>query len=280
MSNIRNIIKIDNEKCTGCGLCIPNCPEGAIQIIDNKARLISDLFCDGLGACIGHCPEGAITVEQREAEPYDEKKVMENIVIQGENTIKAHLIHLKSHGEMKFYNEAVGFLKEHNIPVPAEINPEPVHACPGSLARDFREKEPPIEKDIAENKPELKSQLRQWPIQLKLVPVNAPYFDKADILIAADCVPFSYAGFHEKLLKGKILIIGCPKLDDKQLYLNKLSAIFSGNDIKSVTVVHMEVPCCFGLIKLVENAVDSSGKEIPVKTVEISIKGEIKNSII
>lgn len=201
----RKIIKIDEEKCNGCGLCIPNCHEGALQIIDGKARLVSDLFCDGLGACIGHCPQGAITIEEREAEPYEEKKVVKRVVS------------------------------------------DP--GCPGS-------------------------KLKTWPVQLKLVPAFALFLNDADILIAADCVPFAYVDFHEDLLKGKVLLVGCPKLDDLQYYKEKILQIVKNNDIKSITYAHMEVPCCFGLLPIIKEAIASSGKEIPFNDVTISIKGE------
>ncbi len=269
----RDIIKIDEDACTGCGLCIPNCPEGAMQIIDNKARLVSDLFCDGLGACIGHCPEGAITIERREAEPYDEKKVMEKIVKLGENTIKAHLEHLKSHGAMDYYNEAIEFLDEERIPVSSEqFSGCPVHACPGSEVQDFRDSFT-FEKERSETIETRTSQLKQWPVQLMLIPVNAPYFDKAELLITADCVPFASVDFHEKFLKGKVLLVGCPKLDDVSFYKKKLTEIFKGNTIKSITCLHMEVPCCFGLSKVVQTAIKESGKVIPFSDVEINIKG-------
>lgn len=268
----RKIIRIDEEKCNGCGLCIPNCPEGALQIIDGKARLISDLFCDGLGACIGHCPQGAITIEEREAEPYSERKVMENIVKQGKNVIKAHLEHLKEHGEEGYLKEAISFLKEKNIEIPQEDKGyKHMHTgCPGSRIMDFTKEED----EDGEAKVSIKSQLRQWPIQLMLVPPQAPYLQGAELLITADCVPFSYANFHQDFLKGKKLIICCPKLDDTQYYGEKLTDIFETNDIKSITVVHMEVPCCYGLVHIVEEAVSKSGKQIPFESVVISVKGD------
>ncbi len=236
----RKIIKIDQEKCNGCGECIPNCPEGAIQIIDNKARLISDLFCDGLGACIGHCPQGAITIEEREVEKYDERRVMENIVKQDKNTIIAHY-----HG----------------------------HAgCPGAKVMEFKKKELAAADAPAAGAQE--SQLGQWPIQLKLVPAFAPFLDNADILIAADCVPFAYADFHQDLLRGKVLLVGCPKFDDIELYTQKLSQMFEHNNIKSITYAHMEVPCCSGLIPVIQQAIGASGKNVPFHDATISIKGD------
>jgi len=276
----RKIINIDEEKCNGCGLCIPNCPEGALQIIDGKARLISDLFCDGLGACIGYCPEGAITIEEREAQEYDERKVMENIVKQGKNVIKAHLEHLKQHNQSEYLKQAIGFLKEKNIEIHLEQehlpgkhkHMSPFSECPGSKIMDFRER-----KEVAEGKKAVSkgiSRLRQWPVQIMLVPPSAPYLKDADLLIAADCVPFAYADFHNDLLKGKILLVGCPKLDDVDFYQERITQIFKNNNIKSITCAYMEVPCCFGLVSIVKSAISASGKDIPFKEVTISIKGE------
>ena len=282
----RKIINIDESKCTGCGLCVPSCPEGALQIIDGKARLISDLFCDGLGACIGECPEGAITIEEREAEPYDERKVMENIVKQGKNVIKAHLKHLKDHNQTVFYQQALEYLEEKEIDNPEEDSAQKYSSdkyetiksfsgCPGSRVIDLRE-----EKDITMRSGKTDSagisQLKQWPVQIMLVPVNAPYFKNADLLISADCVPFSYANFHRDFLKSKILLVGCPKLDDITFYKNKITEILKNNDINSVTVIHMEVPCCSGIVRAVREAAADSGKDIAVNSVEISIKGDIK----
>ncbi|MFH1269538.1 MAG: 4Fe-4S binding protein, partial [Candidatus Omnitrophota bacterium] len=214
----RKIIKIDEAKCNGCGLCIPNCPEGAMQVIDGKARLISDLFCDGLGACVGHCPQGAITIEEREAKEYDERRVMENIVKQGKNVIIAHLKHLKGHNQERYLKEAIDFLKEKNIAIPVNTGGEHsghahgASACPGSKVMDFRGKNDTSQKDKAEYKAQ--SELKTWPVQIMLIPPFAPYLNNADLLIAADCVPFAYAGFHQDLLKDKVLLVGCPKLDD------------------------------------------------------------------
>ena len=268
----REIIKIETDKCNGCGLCIPNCPEGAIQIIDGKARLVSDLFCDGLGACLRHCPQGAISTEEREAQAYNERKVMENIVLQGDNTIKAHLKHLKDHQEEKLLREAQEFLKEKGIKLTLEDKTEKLPCgCPGTMVQDFRS-----QKSSQEGKPVLKqeSQLRQWPVQIMLIPPFAPYLNDNDLLIAADCVPFAYADFHRELLKDKVLLVGCPKLDNLELYQQKITQIFQVNNIKSVTYAHMEVPCCFGLITAIKTAISASGKNIPFKDVTISIKGE------
>jgi ferredoxin len=275
----RKIIKIDEELCNGCGLCIPNCPEGAIQIIDDKARLISDLFCDGLGACIGHCPQGAIAVEEREAEEYDERKVMENIVKQGRNVIKAHLQHLKDHGQEEYLAQAIDFLKSRNIEILLEEGKKqkahrhaPISSCPGSIVVDFGKEETSTKKKSAA--PRAESQLRQWPVQIMLVPPHAPYLDNGDLLIAADCVPFAYANFHQDFLKEKILLVGCPKLDDIEIYREKLSQIIKNRNIKSITYAHMEVPCCFGLVGLIKSAIAESGKNIPFDQAVINIKGE------
>jgi len=267
----RKIIKIDEDKCNGCGLCIPNCPEGALQIIDKKARLISDLFCDGLGACIGHCPKGAILIEEREAEKYDEKKVMENIVKQGKNTIIAHLNHLKDHKEFGYLKEAMDFLVTKGIKIrPADLmgSAQSPCACPGSQVKEMKnDNKKASEKGQA-------SQLETWPVQLKLVPAFAPFLNEANILIAADCVPFAYADFHADLLKGKVLLVGCPKLDDVEYYKEKITQMLQNNDIKSITYAHMEVPCCFGLLPAIKDAITVSGKKIPFEDVTISIKGE------
>lgn len=284
----RKIINIDEEKCNGCGLCIPNCPEGVLQIIDGKARLISDLFCDGLGACIGYCPEGAITIEEREAQEYDERKVMENIVKQGKNVIKAHLKHLREHNQSEYLKQAIDFLKERNIEIHLEEehlaikhkHMSPFSECPGLKIMDFREEltkvSKPISKGVSQPNPSAQGlgQLRQWPVQIMLVPPFAPYLKDADLLIAADCVPFAYADFHDDLLKGKILLVGCPKFDDVDFYKERITQIFKNNNIKSITCAYMEVPCCFGLVSIVKSAISASGKDIPFKEVTISIKGE------
>ncbi len=274
----RQIIKIDENKCNGCGLCVPNCMEGALQIIDQKARLISDLFCDGLGACLGYCPQGAISLEQREAEPYDEARVMDQMIPKGMNTVRAHLDHLKAHGAQTYYQEAIKILHKKGIEVPKYIEEEerPMSSsCPGSRVMNL------VQPEVGGTQPSPSpagrqpSQLKTWPIQLMLVPVNAPYFKDADLLIAADCVPMSYANFHADFLAGKVPIMGCPKLDDSAHYTDKLTVLFSQNTIRSITVVHMEVPCCFGLAQLVKQAIKQSGKIIPLAEVNISVRGEM-----
>ncbi len=277
---IRKVIKICEEKCDGCGLCMPNCPEGAIQIIDGKARLVSDIFCDGLGACLGHCPKGAITIEEREAEEYDEKKVMGNIAKQGGNVIKAHLEHLKMHGQHEYLKEAMDFLRSHDMKI-GESSPAHAHehpgGCPGSKVIDLGKRESSPVKRTGSVKAE--SELRQWPVQIMLAPVSAPYFKDADLLIAADCVPFAYAAFHEDILKGRMLLIGCPKLDDAAYYKEKLTQIFKNNNIRSVAYAHMEVPCCFGLTSIIKEAMAVAGKKMPFNEIVISVKGDRLNDI-
>ncbi len=268
----REIIKIDEDKCNGCGLCIPNCPEGALQIIDGKARLISDLFCDGLGTCIGNCPEGAISIEEREAEEYDEIKVMENIVKLGKNTIKAHLNHLKDHEADKYLKQAEEFLKERGIENP--IKEDSHHhegSCPGSKILDFSN-----QKNSEEEKGKRISQLRQWPIQLHLISSNAPYFIRKDVLLAADCTAFSIGDFHKDFLKGKALAIACPKLDsDRDIYVEKIKKMIDEAKINTLTVMVMEVPCCSGLLQIAKKALDSSIRKIPIKHIVVGIKGDI-----
>ena len=278
MGSKRKIIKVDEEKCTGCGECIPNCPEGALQVIDGKARLVSDLFCDGLGACVGHCPEGAMTVEERAAEPYDEAKVMANIVKAGPNTIAAHLKHLKDHSACEYYNEALAYLKQHSIAnpesEPKSQEPELACGCPGSAVRDLSGSSlapDPSPLVPSESRP---SRLRNWPIQITLVPPSAPYLKGADLLISADCVGSSHPNFHDELVQGKALLIGCPKLDDADAYLEKLTQIFTQSTPKSVTCAHMTVPCCSGLAQIAKQAIADSDKTIPFAEVTIDVNGK------
>ena len=268
----RRIIKIDEDKCTGCGICIPDCPEGALQIIDGKARLISDLFCDGLGACIKACPENAMEIEEREAEEYNESKVMVNIVKGGANVIKAHLKHLKDHGEDKLFNEAVKYLKDNNLEVP-NMEENKICGCQGSMPRDLRNQ---FKGTSSNSNIQMHSELRNWPIQLKLMNPNANYLDNADLLVAADCVPFSYPNFHSRFLKDKILIMFCPKLDiDIDGYIEKLANIFANKNINSISIVRMEVPCCGGVEMIVRKALEMANKNIIIKEYTISIDGNI-----
>lgn len=270
----RSIITIDEDKCNGCGLCVPDCPEGALQVIDGKVRLVSDLFCDGLGACLKTCPEGALTVETREAEPYSERRVMENVAKHGANVIKAHLHHLKDHGEMKYLREAVEYLEENGIPVPVYEEQVPAMACgcPGSMARDMRDRA--AEKTGADVR--VASELRQWPVQLKLLNPSAPYFDSADLLLAADCAPFAYGNFHRDFLRDRIVVMFCPKLDPYiEEYTEKLASILSLHRIRSITVTRMEVPCCGGINVVLERAMEKAGKNIPVREIVIGVRGDV-----
>ncbi len=277
----RKIISINQDLCNGCGVCIPNCPEGALQIIDWKARLISDLFCDGLGACVGECPLDAISVIERDAEKYDEAKVMYNIIQQGDNTIKAHLKHLKEHNEIEFLKQAIDYLNgeglnEYNYMLESD-KPKLSHhsGCPGSAIYDFSDNK----EEERETIQDISSELRQWPIQLMLISPHAPYFKDCNLIVTADCVPFSYANFHQKYLKNNKLIMFCPKLDDDlELYADKLTELFTVNDIKSVKVIHMEVPCCFGVGSIVKEAINRSGKNIPINDITITLKGEEKTN--
>jgi Pyruvate/2-oxoacid:ferredoxin oxidoreductase delta subunit len=247
----RQVIKIDEEKCNGCGLCVPSCAEGAIQIIDGKARLVSDKYCDGLGACLGECPQSALTVEERDAEAFDESAVAG---------------HLKSIG------------REATPPAHEHVHATPVHShhgvgCPSARALDFRNER---KETSSGDQPRIQSELGQWPVKIELVNPSAPYFEDADLLVAADCAPFAYANIHADFMKGKAVVIGCPKLNDVEAYLEKLTLIVARNDIKSVTVLHMEVPCCFGLMRVVRQAVEASGKNIPVEAKVVTLRGEIE----
>jgi NAD-dependent dihydropyrimidine dehydrogenase PreA subunit len=277
----RKIIQIDEEKCNGCGICIPNCHEGAMQLIDGKARLISDLFCDGLGACIGHCPEGAIEIIEREAEPYDERKVMEVMAPKGRNTILAHLEHLRDHNETEFLQQAIDYLKENNMMMTPEKTENHSHGecgCPGSAARDFGNENVKQETavPVAEARPYAVSELRQWPVQLHLLNPQASYFKNADVVLAADCAAFSMGNFHSRFLKGKSLAIACPKLDsNKESYVQKLTSMIADTKINSLTVVMMEVPCCGGLLHMAQTARNNAGRNIPIKQAIVSVQGEV-----
>ena len=276
----RDIIVIDEEKCTGCGVCIPSCKEGALQIIDGKARLISDLYCDGLGACVGHCPFDAMKIEEREAEAYDERKVMlENIIPAGENTIKAHLQHLMDHNGMKWYEEAVVVLEEMGIE--NTIRKEKLEemeakhqggGCPGSKAMAFEKEESKESIGVGDTR----SQLRQWPVQLHLLSPHAPYFENADLLLAADCVAFAMGNFHSGYLKNKTLAIACPKLDSSQeSYIEKLVAMIDESKINTITCMIMEVPCCSSLLRLAKEAVNRANRNVPIKAITVGLQGEI-----
>ena len=233
---VRRVIQIDEEKCNGCGLCAEACHEGAIGIVDGKAKLLRDDYCDGLGDCLPNCPVGAISFIEREAAAYDEAAVQEN-----------------KKKKMQAMGQALSV------------------GCPGARMRQLERK--PAEENQSAASP-VSSELRQWPVQIKLAPVNAPYFDGAKLLIAADCSAYAYGNFHQDFIRGKVTLIGCPKLDDVD-YSEKLTEIIKNNDIKSVTIVRMEVPCCGGIEHAAVTALKNSGKFIPWNVVTISIDGKI-----
>lgn len=307
----RQIIKIDEDKCTGCGVCVPNCHEGALQMIDGKARLISDLMCDGLGACIGHCPEGAIEIIEREAQPYDEITVIKEMVGKGKNTVIAHLAHLKDHKEFGFLKQGVHWMQENKNEIAFDVDEvisiihtgqyiakkeesacgcgghdetpkkqhhnEPanhVHSggCPGSMAREINRQG----NSQPDNMGDVSSQLRQWPVQMHLVNPGASYFQNSDLLLAADCVAFAMGDFHNKFLKGKSLGIACPKLDsNKEIYINKLISLIDDAKINTITVMKMEVPCCGGILQMAQIASEQASRKVPIKSITVSISGEI-----
>lgn len=278
----RKIITINEQLCNGCGKCVKGCHEGALQMIDNKARIISELYCDGLGACIGDCPVGAISIEEREALPYDEDAVMQKISQQGPKTIIAHLKHLKDHGEKDLLEQGLAFLEKHGIDIDtsflAATPQKQSTGCPGSTSRSFTAPPTPtnsfsgIQPNLAPS-----SELTHWPIQLHLLNPQAPFFKEADVVLAADCVAFSYPDFHAHFLKGKKLAIACPKLDsNKEVYIEKIATMINSGEIQSLTVVIMEVPCCGGLLQLVRKALENTERKIDISCVIVGIKGNIK----
>jgi NAD-dependent dihydropyrimidine dehydrogenase PreA subunit len=257
---MRKIVKIDEELCNGCGQCVPACAEGAIRIVDGKARVVADNLCDGLGACLGDCPEGAISIEEREAEAFDEAAVQEHLAARSPDSPPA--------------------------PAPAAIGPRPLPhgpgagGCPGSRVLRFG---PPATagaagpEPLADGSPDARpSALRQWPVQLHLVPPTAPYFRGADVLLAADCTAFAVGDFHARFLQGKALAVACPKLDHGQeVYLEKLVALIDEARIDTLTVLVMEVPCCGGLVRLAREATARAGRRVPVKQIVVGVRGDV-----
>ncbi len=303
----REIIQIDEDKCTGCGECIPNCHEGALQMIDGKARLISDLMCDGLGACIGHCPEGAIEIIEREAQPYDEIAVIQEMVTKGKNTVIAHLSHLKDHHEFGFLKQGVRWMQENKSKIDFDVDEvtsvihngtkekqeeapsacgcgshnESAHThqhdhsgggCPGSVAQEINKPETATIENIGD----APSELRQWPVQMHLINPAASNFQNSDLLLAADCVAFSMGNFHSKVLKGRSLAIACPKLDsNKEVYIDKLVALIDDSKINTITVMKMTVPCCGGILQMAQIALQQATRKVPIKSITVDITGKI-----
>lgn len=251
---VREMVEIDEELCDGCGDCVPTCAEGAIQIIEGKARLVSDVLCDGLGACLGHCPQGAITVTRREAEAYDE------------DAVARHLASVKR-GTLKDPGEA-----GQTLPMVAEQTPMPL--CPGS--RSVTWSEPPTHGPSTKGQDDAPSSLRQWPIQLHLLPPTAPFLKEARVLLAADCVAFAVGGFHRRFLDGRALAIACPKLDSQQdIYVDKLTAMIDTAGIRELSVMVMEVPCCSGLVRLAQEATARARRSIPVQVMVVGVRGDL-----
>jgi NAD-dependent dihydropyrimidine dehydrogenase PreA subunit len=289
----RSIIKIDEELCDGCGLCIPACPEGALEIVDGKAKVVKEGFCDGLGACLGECPLGALTIEEKVTEKYDEKGVIAHLKEIAPDRLEDHLRHLREHGGVELSRRAGGMPKpEEGTLKPAEGTRQAAEGtskpsrasqaravagagaarpqCPSSRLMQWDRPEP-----VSQVQGRLESQLRQWPIQLHLVSPIAPYFKNADLALIADCIPFSYANFHNDFLEGNGIAIACPKLDDISGYVEKLSQIIKVGDIRSIRVVIMEVPCCSGLVHIAREALKKVGGQMPFEVVVVGIKGEL-----
>lgn len=258
----RKVIVIDEELCNGCGNCIPSCPEQALQIVDTpkgpKARLVKEFYCDGLGACLGSCPPGALTIQEKESEVYDEEATIARIKEVAPEKLEEHLEHLKEHADE---------LPEFHF----HKMPKKFSACPSAQAMSWKKKA-----TSQTNQVEINSELRQWPVQLHLVSPSAPYFQNVDLAIVADCVPFAYANFHQDFLKGKAIAIGCPKLDDVDAYIDKITQLIKVAKPKSIKVVNMEVPCCFGLVHAVKEALAQAESKIPFEQVTVGIKGDIK----
>lgn len=257
----RKIIKIDEEKYNGCGSCIPNCPEQALQIIDTpkgpKAKLVKEFYCDGLGACLSSCPTGALTIEEKEANAYNEEATIARIKEVAPEILGAHLKHLAEHSQ----ELPKSFIPKIPTNIPSCHSAQVLHL----------EKEEKRQKEMEE----VSSELKQWPIQLHLVPPSTPYFNNVNLMLVADCVPFAYANFHQDFLKDNAIAIGCPKLDDVNTYIRKVEEIIRASNIKSIKIVHMVVPCCHGLVYIAKEAVHKSGEEIPLKSVVIGINGKI-----
>lgn len=270
MKSIRKIIQIDEDKCDGCGLCVPSCAEGAIQVIDGKARLVAEKYCDGLGACLGECPKDALKVVDAEVDAFNEEAAKEHVRKTKEGTA-AH-----PHGPAAVMHTA----REHGPGLHmAGAEQTMACGCPSTLMQSFAPQIPQTACEKA-NIPVARpssglSALTHWPVQITLVPPTAPFLRGADLLVASDCTPFAYPRFHDELLRGKTLLVGCPKLDDVEGYVKKFAAIFATAAIRSVTVVVMEVPCCQGLPVIVGKGMAQAGKSVPIEVVTISVRGEM-----
>ncbi|HUX38496.1 MAG TPA: 4Fe-4S binding protein [Rectinemataceae bacterium] len=285
---LREIIEIDETKCDGCGLCATGCPEGALRIIDGKARMVGESLCDGLGACVGTCPRDAILVIKREAEAYDEARVIEGIAKMGGAVIAAHLEHLEQHGQDLYVREAMAWMEAHGVAVPAKPAPK-YEACSGTISRRLAPtRAEPIVARLASPSPAKipspgaqalasppdASALSSWPVQLHLLNPRSPQFAEADILIAADCTAYAFGSFHSELLAGRSLAIACPKLDQgRDIYLDKLASLIAG--AKSLQLAIMEVPCCSGLLGLVLEARKRNGRDLKIAVKVIGIEGGI-----
>ncbi len=286
MTMKRTIIKIDEDLCNGCGACVTGCHEGALQLINGKAVMISDLYCDGLGACIGECPVNAISFEEREAQPYNEEAVIERMIPKGEKVTLAHLNHLKEHNELELLQQGLDYLEKKNIavnyPPKEDIGKNSKQSsplacgCPGSMIQEIKRPTQPTFNIVspANDRP---SELRQFPVQLHLLNPNAGFLQGANLLLAADCTAFAYGNFHNRFLKGKALAIACPKLDANiQLYIEKLVEIIDQAMIDTLTVLIMEVPCCSGLVRIAQTAREQAKRNIPMKVAVISVQGDIR----
>ena len=260
---LRKIVRIDEEKCDGCGECVPACAEGAITLVGGKARLSADVLCDGLGACLGECPRGAITVIERDAAAFDEDAVKAHLLSMGEKVSSRHPPAPVPTARPRLAIVSDGGSAPHG------------GGCPGSRPMTLARGAGPSSV-VPGPGAGGESRLGQWPVQLHLVPVNAPYFRGADLLVAADCVPFAHARFHDELLAGRALVVGCPKLDDLSAYVEKLGRIFAANDLRSVTVVRMEVPCCGGISMAARRGLEASGKDIPLRDVIVGVDGTVR----
>lgn len=238
---MRKIIRIDEKRCNGCGLCLPGCPEGALQVVDGKVRLVKESFCDGLGACLGHCPEGALLIEERDAEEYDAQGVLIHLEKKSPELAEKHREHLRAHGleeaEQGKTGTAVG--------------------CPSKQVHHSTD--------------------RQWPVKLYLIPPSAQFLKNSDLILVADCVPFAYANLHNDFLQGKAIAAGCPKFDDITAYEEKIEQILESVNINSLTVLYMEISCCSGFVSIITEALKKSGSDVPLETIQIGINGEVIN---